>query len=120
MIFINYDGLLLMIIFFKRKILRGYVLPLKENSFDVLNKFDYVYLDGNFQSLNLIPDHDFLSRFFINKEYEFNRKFNRNECILNIRGGDYLGVKKSPAVPFEYWYKVVEHLEKKVILINSL
>ncbi len=93
---------------------RACYLPLTESSFDVLNTFDYVYLDGNFQSFNLIPSSEILSKLFINKEYKFNRKFNLNECILNIRGGDYLGVKKSPAVPFEYWYKMVEYFKKKI------
>ena len=88
---------------------RACFLPLIENSFDLLNKFDYVYLDGNFQSFNMIPDINFLSKFFINKEYKFHRKFNTNECVLNIRGGDYLGLTRSPAVPFQYWYKVVEY-----------
>ena len=75
-------------------------LPLNEDIFNLLNNFENIYLDGNFQSFNLIPNPEVLQKFFINKDYHFNRKFKENECILNIRGGDYLGVTKSPAVPW--------------------
>ena len=88
-------------------------LTLTENTFELLSNFEYVYLDGNFQSFNLIPEADFLKKFFINSDYIFNREFKNNECILNIRGGDYLGVTKSPAVPFEYWYKMVNYFRNE-------
>ncbi len=88
-------------------------LPLLENTFKLLNNFEYVFLDGNFQSINMIPNNDLLSKFFINKEFEYDRKFNKNECIINIRGGDYLGLTKSPAVPYKYWHKIVEHFKEK-------
>ena len=37
----------------------------------------------------------------------------RLQIINNVAITAVAFVKKSPAVPFEYWYKVVEHLEKK-------
>ena len=93
-------------------------LPLNEDIFDILNNFENIYLDGNFQSFNLIPNPEVLQKFFINKDYQFNRKFKENECILNIRGGDYLGVTKSPAVPLEYWYKMVNYFRKEKSIEN--
>ena len=80
-----------------------------EKFLDLLDMYEYIEIDGNYQSISLIPKPEILVKFFnlncdkYNQEIDFD-----NTCFINIRGGAYLGVFKSPCVKINYLYNCIK------------
>ena len=76
---------------------------------DLLDMYEYIEIDGNYQSISLIPKPEILVKYFnlncdnYNEEIDFD-----NTCFINIRGGAYLGVFKSPCVKINYIYNCIQ------------
>ena len=82
---------------------------------DLFDMFEYIEIDGNYQSITLIPEPEILNKFFNFNKTKFKRIINySNTCLINIRGGEYLGLLKSPCVSLKYIYGCIEIIKKKI------
>ena len=82
---------------------------------DIINLFKNVEIVGNYQSVSLLPNVEILSSFF-NLTGLSNSLLigdNSNTCLINIRGGDYLGLFKSPCVKISYYINAIALMRQK-------
>ena len=88
----------------------------KENKsfIEFVNLFSNVEICGNFQSDTLLQNPEDARKLF--KEFNsFSSELltkNKKYCLINIRGGDYLGLKKSPCVEIDYFLNAMEYIKK--------
>ena len=83
--------------------------PLRLESFSFLTFHHRVILQDICQSIHLLEDPTLTASYF-------NKSHNPipdpdNTCIINIRGGDYLGFRKSPLVPRQYYFYAIEKMK---------
>lgn len=75
---------------------------------DLVDMFEYVQIEGNFQSSTIIPSPEDLRNFFNYNDNFFKPQFDIEKiCLINIRGGAYLGMFKSPCVSLDYIYSCI-------------
>ncbi len=90
-----------------------------EKFLDLLDMYEHIEIDGNYQSISLIPKPEILRKYFKFNLDKFDEEIDfDNTCFINIRGGDYLGFFKSPCVSMNYIYKCVQIFKNKYQNIN--
>lgn len=79
---------------------------------EIINLYKYVEISGNFQSNSLLLEPKETRKYFKDYTYCYENYSTRkkNICIINIRGGDYLGIKKSPCVEITYFLNAMEYI----------
>ena len=75
--------------------------PYDLESFAYLKCFEGIVLEDVCQSIHLLEAKEVISNYFLKPSYDVS--ISPSTCIINIRGGDYLGFRKSPAVPRQYY-----------------
>lgn len=81
---------------------------------EIVKLFSHVEISGNFQSINLLPEPKKALKYFHNFTYDDLFYSQKGICIINIRGGDYLGIKKSPCVEIEYFLNAMNYVKNLV------
>lgn len=81
---------------------------------DLLDMYEFIEIDGNYQSVSLIPKPEILVKYFNFNLHKTNEGIDfDNTCFINIRGGAYLGLFKSPCVKINYIYKCIQIFRDK-------
>ena len=100
-------------LFYYEKSGRNYYFDESLSVFRLFKKFENILIIGNWQSENFIPSRSILSNYLT---FDFNKSIISDiseTCILNIRGGDYLGLFKSSTVALNYWYRAINYLKSE-------
>lgn len=85
-----------------------------EKFLDFFDIYEYVEIDGNYQSILLIPPPKILREYFNFDKNSLKRSIDPNVCLINVRGGDYLGLFRSPSVNLKYFYNCIDIFKKKI------
>lgn len=85
--------------------------------FSLIACYDNILLEGIFQDPYLLPSPQFIRGLLVDNFLDKPDCIDRGTCLVNIRGGDYLGLFRSPCVDVKYFYNAFNYFST---LIPSL
>ncbi|MBO8206823.1 hypothetical protein HA149_07095 [Prochlorococcus marinus XMU1406] len=83
-----------------------------EKFLDLFDMYEYIEIEGNYQSTTLINTPKILKDYF---DFSNNLRLENlpaDLCLINVRGGDTLGLFKTPCVHLKYFYRCISTLKK--------
>ena len=78
-------------------------------SFTYLKCFEAIVIEDICQSIHILEEKEVISSYF--RASTCDVSISPSTCIINIRGGDYLGFRKSPAVPRQYYLSSIQKMK---------
>ena len=79
------------------------------HSFTYLKCFEAIVIEDICQSIHILEEKEVISSYF--RASTCDVSISPSTCIINIRGGDYLGFRKSPAVPRQYYLSSIQKMK---------